>query len=59
MNTLNIDYLIDVLQRCKEEGCREILFITERDKNEPKQETVLTITQDDGAVIFSTKKMRI
>jgi hypothetical protein len=59
VNTLNIDYLIDVLQRCKAEGCREILFVTEQEVGEPVQETVLTIIQDDGAVIFSTKKMRI
>ncbi len=53
MNKLDITHFIELLQKCKEEGCTEIIFKTEPINN---QEINLTITQQDNVIIISTKK---
>lgn len=53
MKKLDINHFINVLQKCKEEGCTEVVFKTEPINN---QEIILIITQNDNTVIVSTEK---
>lgn len=53
MKKLDITHFIELLQKCKEEGCTEVILKTEPINN---QEVNLIITQQDHIVIISTQK---
>ena len=54
MKKIDINHFIDLLKKCRNDGCTEIIF-----KVEPcsEHEISLTVVQDDNAVIVSTKKV--
>jgi hypothetical protein len=56
VKTINIDHFIELLKRCKEEGCTEIIFKTES-TNKTHGETWLVIMQDDKSVILTSQKL--
>jgi hypothetical protein len=53
MKKMDIDHFIELLKKCKQDGCTEIIFLTEPIEN---REIFLTIVQQDYSVIVSTKK---
>ncbi len=53
MKKVNLNHFIELLKKCQEEGCREIVFQVEPFS---EHEISLTVLQDDNSVIVSTKK---